>query len=56
MEQTVVKPLSNPQNRQIERAKREWEVTVDTLPQLICLLDYYNWPQKLDHELRWIGI
>jgi len=25
--------------KKIERAKREWEVTVDTLPQLICLLD-----------------
>jgi PAS domain S-box-containing protein len=25
--------------QQIERAKREWEATVDALPQLICLLD-----------------
>ncbi|MBD3305715.1 diguanylate cyclase [candidate division KSB3 bacterium] len=25
--------------KQIERAKQEWEMTVDTLPQLICLLD-----------------
>lgn len=24
----------------VERAKQEWEVTVDSLPQLVCLLDY----------------
>ena len=28
------------QTQQIERAKLEWEVTVDSLPQLICLLDH----------------
>ena len=28
-------PLLN----QIERAKQEWEVTIDSLPQLVCLLD-----------------
>lgn len=40
MEKTLAKPLPTTQVQQIERAKREWEVTVDTLPQLICLLDY----------------
>ncbi|NJN92990.1 MAG: PAS domain-containing sensor histidine kinase [Anaerolineales bacterium] len=40
MEKPLLKPLPLTQTRQIERAKREWEVTVDTLPQLICLLDY----------------
>lgn len=42
MEKTSVKPLPATQTQQIERAKREWEVTVDTLPQLICLLDYHG--------------
>lgn len=40
MEKSLLKPLPLTQSQQIERAKREWEVTVDTLPQLICLLDY----------------
>lgn len=42
MEKPSVKPLPTTQTQQIERAKREWEVTVDTLPQLICLLDYHG--------------
>lgn len=40
MQKAAVRPLIANQTKQIERAKREWEVTVDTLPQLICLLDY----------------
>lgn len=36
LKETEMKPG---QTRQIERAKQEWEVTVDSLPQLVCLLD-----------------
>ncbi len=31
--------IASKQLKQIERAKQEWEITVDTLAQLICLLD-----------------
>lgn len=37
---TSSRQQENLQTKQIERAKREWEVTVDALPQLICLLDH----------------
>lgn len=37
---TELSVFGSDQVKQIERAKREWEVTVDVLPQLICLLDH----------------
>lgn len=34
-----IERLSDPLVQQLERAKQEWEVTVDALPQVICVLD-----------------
>jgi len=40
-EWSVIEDTNQKQIKLIERAKREWEVTVDLMPQLICVLDRY---------------
>lgn len=46
--------------RQIERAKKEWEATIDSIPQLVCLVDRENRIQRAnstveDWGLAWVN-
>lgn len=41
----------------VEQAKREWEITVDSLPQLICLLNHQQQIVRANRTVeRWTGI
>ncbi len=49
-------PESHWLQHQIEQAKREWEVTVDSLPQLICLLDQQQRVLRTNRTIEAWGI
>jgi signal transduction histidine kinase len=39
---TLVRQTTDDLFRKVERAKREWESTVDSLPDLVCLIDHHG--------------